>query len=172
MYGQSEKTVKQLYLIHMSSQYGELRLTGAQVISGVLGTPANFNRFRVLASLLHRRRSPEANQTLHDLWPSPELVHYIHFVAFDPWWNFARCKIHFSSKSCVLLYWQRYWIGTPAAGVIQTLRRATRNRTFAEGATYIPPWLPTFDSIRGFAHAAGFAAARRCLRFLVSKYRL
>jgi len=23
------------------------------------------------------------------------------------------------------------------------------------------------DSIRGFAHAAGFAAARRCLRFLV-----
>jgi len=27
--------------------------------------------------------------------------------------------------------------------------------------------LPSNDSIRGFAHAAGFAAARRCLRFLV-----
>jgi len=26
--------------------------------------------------------------------------------------------------------------------------------------------LPSVDSIRGFAHAAGFAAARRCLRFL------
>jgi len=28
--------------------------------------------------------------------------------AFAPWRNFARCKIHFASKSCVLLYWQRY----------------------------------------------------------------
>jgi len=27
--------------------------------------------------------------------------------------------------------------------------------------------LPSVNSIRGFAHAAGFAAARRCLRFLV-----
>jgi len=29
------------------------------------------------------------------------------------------------------------------------------------------PLLPGVESIRGFAHAAGFAAARRCLRFLV-----
>ena len=41
------------------------------------------------------------------------------------------------------------------------------------GATWrIPLNLPLYpspyvDSIRGFAHAAGFAAARRCLRFLV-----
>jgi len=34
----------------------------------VYGTSANFNRFRVLASLLHRRRSTEVNQTLHDVW--------------------------------------------------------------------------------------------------------
>jgi len=27
--------------------------------------------------------------------------------------------------------------------------------------------LPGVESIRGFAHAAGFAAARRCLQFLV-----
>jgi len=27
--------------------------------------------------------------------------------------------------------------------------------------------LPSVESIRGFAHAAGFAAARRCLPFLV-----
>jgi len=46
----------------------------------VCGTPANFNGFRVLASLLHRRRSTEANQTLHDVWPSPTLVHYIHII--------------------------------------------------------------------------------------------
>jgi len=44
----------------------------------VFGTPANFNGFRVLVSLLHRRRSTEVNQTLHDVWPSPALVHYIY----------------------------------------------------------------------------------------------
>jgi len=33
----------------------------------VWGTPANFNRFRVLASLLHRRRSTEVNQALQDV---------------------------------------------------------------------------------------------------------
>jgi len=37
---------------------------------------ANFNRFRVLASLLHRR-STEVNQTLHDVWPSSGLVYSI-----------------------------------------------------------------------------------------------
>ena len=43
-----------------------------------MGIPANFNGFRVFASLLHRRRSREVNQTLHDVWPSPGLVHYIY----------------------------------------------------------------------------------------------
>jgi len=33
----------------------------------VWGIPANFNGFRVLASFLHRRRSTEVNQTLHDI---------------------------------------------------------------------------------------------------------
>jgi len=42
----------------------------------VWGTPANFNGFRVLSSLLHRHHSTDANQTLHDVWPSPGLVHY------------------------------------------------------------------------------------------------
>jgi len=51
----------------------------------VWGTPANFIGFRVLALLLLRRRSPEANQTLHDVWPSPGLVHYLYiFGAFAP----------------------------------------------------------------------------------------
>jgi len=35
----------------MSSQYGELR-SAAGIGSGVCGTPANFNGFRVLAALL------------------------------------------------------------------------------------------------------------------------
>jgi len=46
----------------------------AEIGSLVWGTPANFNGFRVLASLPQRRRSTEANQTLHDVWPSHGLV--------------------------------------------------------------------------------------------------
>jgi len=41
-------------------------------------TPVNFNGFHVLPSLMQRRRLPEANQTLHDVWPSPGVVHYIY----------------------------------------------------------------------------------------------
>jgi len=60
---------------HNMANFGPL---AAQIGSGVWSTPANFNEFRVLPSLLQRRRSPEANQTLHDVWPSPGLVHYIY----------------------------------------------------------------------------------------------
>ena len=51
----------------------------AKIGSLVWGTPANFNGFRVLASLYcsDRRRSQEANHTLNDVWPSPWLIHYI-----------------------------------------------------------------------------------------------
>jgi len=48
----------------------------AEIGSLLWGNPAKFNGFYVLASLLQRRRSTEANQTLHDVWPSPGLVHY------------------------------------------------------------------------------------------------
>jgi len=50
-------------------------LLTAEIGSGVWSASANFNGFRVLASLLQRRRSPEANQTLHNVWPSPGLLH-------------------------------------------------------------------------------------------------
>ena len=63
----------------------------------------------MLASLLHRCSSTDVNQTLHDVWPSLGLVHYIYlFGGSCPQGNFARCKIHFAFKSCVLLYLQHY----------------------------------------------------------------
>jgi len=75
----------------------------------VCGTPANFNRFPVLASLLHQHRSTEVNQTLHDVWLSPGLAPYIYISgALVSWRNFDRCKIHSESKSCIILYWQCY----------------------------------------------------------------
>jgi len=91
---------------HMDNTVNFSPLT-AEIGSLVWGTPANFNRFRILQSLLHRHRSTEANWTLHDVWPSPGLVHYI-YIFGGSGQNFARCKIHFASKFCALLYWQRY----------------------------------------------------------------
>jgi len=61
-----KKLVKQQYL-HMFSQYGEHCLLTAEISWRVLGTSSNFNGFSVLASLLHRRRSTEVYQTLHDV---------------------------------------------------------------------------------------------------------
>jgi len=94
-----------------------------------LGTPANFNGFRVLASLLHRRRTTEVKQTLHDAWPSPPLVHYIyiHFGVSCPLTEFCQLQnsLYFqdlrSPISAELLH------GTPAVVVSQSLRCGTRN---------------------------------------------
>jgi len=68
-----KKIRKQQYLLHTNF----CPLT-AEIVSGICGTPSNFNGFRVLLSLLQRRRSTEANQALHDVWPSPGLIRYIY----------------------------------------------------------------------------------------------
>ena len=47
-----KERVKQQYLLHMSSQYGELRLTNGWDWLTSLGHPFNFNGFRVLTALL------------------------------------------------------------------------------------------------------------------------
>jgi len=50
MYRQSEKKlVKRQYLPNITN----FRLLAAEIVSLVWGTQANFNRFRVLAALLH-----------------------------------------------------------------------------------------------------------------------
>ena len=62
----------------------------ADICWRVWGTPANFNMFRVLASLLQQCHSTEVNQTLNNVWPSPGLVHYIYiFRGSCPQQNFA-----------------------------------------------------------------------------------
>jgi len=59
-----KKPVKQQYLLHMSLQYGEFRPTSGWDRSGSLGTPTNFNGFRVLAALLHGTPVLGVSQTL------------------------------------------------------------------------------------------------------------
>jgi len=72
-----KKADKRQYLLHMSSQYAELRpINGWQLLAS-LGHPANFNGFRDLAALLHQCCSTDVNTTLQDVWLSPGLVHHI-----------------------------------------------------------------------------------------------
>ena len=113
----------------MFPQYGELSSPLAAQIGPVdWGTPANFNGFRVLAALLQRGRSAEANQTLHDVWPSPGPLQCIYIFGgccplteFCPVRNSLYVQVLRSPTLAALLH------GTPAAGVSQTLRRGTRN---------------------------------------------
>jgi len=91
---------------HIMANFGPLT---AEIGSGVWGTPENFNGFRVLPSLRQRRRSPEANQTLHNVWPSPALVHCIYiFGGSCRLTEFCQVQCSITSKSCVLLNWQSY----------------------------------------------------------------
>ena len=110
MYGQSEKLLNSNISARHPDNLPNFGPLTAEIVLPVWSTPANFNRFNILASLLQRLRSPGVNQTLHDLRPSPGLVHslYTFWGLLPTWRNFATCKIHFASKSCVLVYWQRY----------------------------------------------------------------
>jgi len=135
-----KEVVKQQYL-HTLPQYGELGPLTAEIGSGVCGTPANFNRFRVLPSLLQRRRSTETNQTLQDVWPSPGLLHYIYiFGGSCPLTEFcpvqkSLCVQVLRSHMAELLH------GRHSSSGRQPNFAAWYNqwhyRTFAEGATYI-----------------------------------
>jgi len=97
----------------------------AEIGPVVWGTPANFNGFRLLASLLQRRRSTEANQTLHDVWPSPGLVDYLYiFGGCYPVTEF--CQVQ--NSLCVLQVLRSPILavllhGTRAVAASQTLRR-------------------------------------------------
>ena len=130
MYRQSEKNLINSNVSSTTCPYNMVNfgLLAADIVSLFSGTRANFNGFRVLASLLQRHRSPEANQTLHDVWPSPGLLRYIYTFSgalapmeFCPVQNSVYVQVLRSHILAALLH------GTPAAGISQTLRRGTRN---------------------------------------------
>jgi len=84
-YRQSDKNLISSNVSSTSHSIVNFGRLAVEIGSVVWGTPANFNRFRILASLLQRHRSPEVNQTLNDVRPSPALVHDIYiFGALAP----------------------------------------------------------------------------------------
>ena len=108
----------------------------AEICSGIWGIPANFNGFRVLASLLHRSRLMEANQTctmfgrLLGWYPI-----YTFSGALSPWRNSSSCKIYFASMSCILLYWQRYYMALQqrASAKVCSMVQGLELRNFCRG---------------------------------------
>jgi len=100
-------------------------LLAVEIVASVWGTGANFNGFRVLASLLQRRRSTESNQTLHSVWSLPGLLDYIYIFGRLLLRNgiLPGAKIDFaSSKSCAVLL-AALLHGSRAVGASQALRR-------------------------------------------------
>jgi len=115
----------------------------AEIGLSVWGTTANFNRFRVLASLLQRGRSPEANQTLLDLRPSPgvAVVHYTFLGLLPPDGILLRAKFTLR-PSLAFSYFGSVTAQHSSIGPQPNFAawyKEWNYGTFAEGATYI--WL-------------------------------
>ena len=122
MYRQSKKIVKLQYILHMSHNMVNFGPLAAEIGLPDWGTPGNFNGFHLLVSLLHRRPSTEANQTLHDVSPSPGwYMVYTFSGLLSPKGILQGAKFTLR-RSLALSY-----IGTRAVDVSQTLRRGTRN---------------------------------------------
>jgi len=62
-----KKIVKQQYLLHMSSEFGELRPTNGWDLLASLRHPSKFQRVRVLAALLHGTLVVGVSQILQPL---------------------------------------------------------------------------------------------------------
>jgi len=104
----------------MSSQQANFGSLTAKIAWSVWGTPANFNGFRVLASLLQRRRSTDVNQTLHDVWLSPGLVHYVHFRGLLSLTEFCQVQNSLCVQVLRSAILSALLHGTRAVGVSQT----------------------------------------------------
>jgi len=119
-----------------------LRLINGWDLLTSSGHPSKFNRFRVLPSLLQRCHSVEANQTLHDVWPSAGLLHYIyiHFRRLLPPDRIlpgAKFTLH---PSLAFLFIGSVTARHSSSGHQPNFAawyKEWNYRTFAEGATYI-----------------------------------
>jgi len=91
--------------LHNVVNFGPLT---ADICLGVWENPTNFNGFHVLSSLLQRRRSTEANQTLHNVWPSFGLLHYCPLTEFCPMQNSLYIQVLCSPILAALLHRARH----------------------------------------------------------------
>ena len=128
---------------HNMMNFGPLT---AEICWRVWGTPTNFDGFRILPSLLHRRRSTEVNQTLHDVWPSPGLGWYIMYTFWGllPLTEF--CQVQ--NSLCVQIVRSPILVallhGTRPLGVSQILWRSAEVATDSRQGDHNVGHRPTF----------------------------
>jgi len=140
MYQQSEKKlVKQQYVLHMSTQYGELRPTDGWDWFGSMGHTSKFQRVSrlVFVAAATSRTGGQPNCTMFGRllgW----YTMYTFSGALAPWQKFAWCKIYFTSKSCILLYSQHYCkaLQQQASAKLCCMVQGMELVTFAQGTTY------------------------------------
>jgi len=105
-----EKLVKERYLLHMSSQYGELRLTSGRGRFGSLGHPSKFQRRShlgfITAATSLTGGQPNFAWCLAVFWAGTRYIDYRRLLPPDG--ILPGAKIHFTSKSRVLLHLQQY----------------------------------------------------------------
>jgi len=112
----------------------------AEIGSGVFRHPSKFQRVSRLGFVTRATSftggQPNFARCLTVSWVS---TLYIHFRRLSPRLNFTTCKIHFGSKSCFPLYWQRYCTSLKQRDQpnFAAWYREWNYGTFAEGATYI-----------------------------------
>jgi len=132
---------KQQYVLHMSLQYGELRPTNGWDRFGSSEHPSKFQRVSRLAFVTAATSltggQPNFARCLAVSWAGSLDIQFRRLL--PPWQNFSRCKIHFTSKSCVRLYWQRYCtaLRQRASADLWASYREWNYGTFAKDATYI-----------------------------------
>ena len=145
--GNRKKFISSNISLTCSHNDGELRPTSGWDPLVSLGHPCKFQRVSRLGSVTAPTcRSTEANQTLHGVWPSPGLVHYIYiFEGSCPVMEF--CQVQ--NSLCILQVLRSRILvallhGTWAAGTSQTLRRWTQGATYIrQGDHHVGHW-PTF----------------------------
>jgi len=136
---------KNLLNTNMSSSCphtSELRPINGWDLLARLGHPSKFQRVSHLAFVTAVMTLTGGQPNFARCLPSPALLHYIYiFGGSFRWQNFAWCKVHFASKSCVLMYWQRYCTAlqqrawAKLCGVVHGMDLPNFDR--GEGATYI-----------------------------------
>ena len=127
----------------------------------------------------------EANQTLHDVWPSPGLVQCTLYISRGscPLTTFARCKIHFACKSCVLLYWQCHFIALEqwASAKICSMLQGMELQNFCRGhhpysAGQLSRWasahIIVFPKKIHDTHFIGLSEIFNCLLCILCTYKL
>jgi len=129
MYGQSEKNLLNSNISSRcphNNNMANFEATNSWHLLAGLGHPSKFQRFSRLGFITAAsRRSPEANQTLHDVWPSPRLVHnpiYI-FGDFCPLGEFCEVQTSLCVHDLRSPILAALVHGTRPVGVSQTLRR-------------------------------------------------